>query len=377
MAGANGFAGVIDFLETDPIWIPITVTFNDETWENVGFRFKGNSTLQGAWTGGSLKMGFKLNFDKYEDDFPEIKNQRFFGFDEISFSSNFRDMSYLHERIAADIFRDAGIPSARTAFYAVSFDYGEGAQYIGVYTAVEEVEDAVLDTQFSSDEGNLYKPEGPGATFAAGTFDEASFEKKTNEEESNFSDILALFAALHAATRTTDPHAWRTGLESVLDVDGFIHWLAVNTVIQNWDTYGTMPHNFYLYNNPDTGLLTWIPWDNNEALSGGGRGNNNSLDLTTTTDDWPLISFLMNDPVYHALYVDYVRQTMNTVFEPERMTPIYETQHALIAPYVNGTATGSADVNFVSQDSFDEALIQLIAHVNQRYALAQAYVDRQ
>ena len=54
-------------------------------------------------------------------------------------------------------------------------------------------------------------------------------------------------------------------LEEVFDVSGFLNYLAVNSVIQNWDTYGIMSHNYYLYHDPTTDLLTWIPWDNNEV----------------------------------------------------------------------------------------------------------------
>lgn len=374
----QGFAGGINIIEDDPIWVPVTVSFNDEIWEYVGFRYKGNSSLSGAWSSGSLKIGFKLNFDKFEDDYPEIDNQRFFGFDEISFSSNYRDTSYLHEKVAADIFRNAGVPAARTSFYAVSLDYGEGETYIGLYTAVEEIDDTVLKTQFSDDNGNLYKPEGTGATFVAGTFDEASFEKKTNEDEADFSDILALFDALHDETRLSDPETWRINLENVLDVGEFVQWLAVNTVIQNWDVYGSMAHNFYLYNNPITGLLTWIPWDNNEALSGGGRSNNNgSLDLTNTGDNWPLISYLMNDSVYHALYMSYVEETINTVFEPTQMTATFQYLHSLITPYVTAEAMGTSDTELVSVANFEDSLTQLIEHVNQRYTLAQEYLANQ
>ena len=92
---------------------------------------------------------------------------------------------------------------------------------------VEEVDGEVLDTQFSSDDGNLYKPEGEGATFAEGAFDTDDFTKKTNEDEADWSDIEALFAALHDDSRTTDPASWRAGLESVFDVDVFLKYLAV------------------------------------------------------------------------------------------------------------------------------------------------------
>jgi len=36
----------------------------------------------------SHKYPFRLNFDKFEDDYPEIDNQRFYGFDELIFNNN-------------------------------------------------------------------------------------------------------------------------------------------------------------------------------------------------------------------------------------------------------------------------------------------------
>lgn len=381
--GGGGFpaGGGMDFSAENPIWVNADIAFNGQTWTNVGFRYKGNSTLTGAWGSGSLKLGFKLNFDRYEDDYPEIDNQRFYGFDELSFSSNFRDTSYLHEKVAADIFREAGVAAAQTAFYAVYVDYGEGPVYIGLYTAVEAIEDTVIQTQFADDSGNLYKPEGTGATFQAGTFDEATFSKETNEDAADYRDILALFDALHAETRTTDPETWRANLEAALDVDGFLHWLAVNTVIQNWDVYGTMAHNYYLYNDPTTGLLTWIPWDNNEAFSarGGGRrggGPTAALDQSGVNETWPLIRYLMDDPVYKAIYDTYVEDTAAGAFEQTKVEATYRALHDLIAPYVLGDgASQAADMELDSPEIFVESLDLMIEQSKQRQTVVEEYLS--
>lgn len=387
----RGFDVTGMFPDQNPMWVPVTLEFEGQTWTDVGMRFKGNSSLSGTWGAGNLKLPFKLDFDEFEDANPAIDNQRFYGFKQLSFSSNFRDNSYLHEKVAADLFREAGIPAAQTAFYAVYVDYGEGPVYVGLYTAVEVVDDTVIETQFADGSGNLYKPEGRGATFAEGTFDEASFEKETNEKAADYSDILALFDALHADTRTTDPAAWRAGLETVLDVDHFIHWLAVNTVIQNWDTYGTMSHNYYLYNDPSTGLLTWIPWDNNEALTGnggfpggrrgmGGATNNSlmSVSLEGVGSDWPLIRYLLDDPVYWSLYVRYTKDTITGAFEPSKMTETYERYHALITPYVLGDgADQAADMGLESISAFKNSLTELITHVNGRQKLVQTFIADQ
>ena len=42
--------------------------------------------------------------------------------------------------------------------------------------------------------------------------------------------------------------------------------LALNQAMVNWDTYGRMTHNYYLYSDPSDDRFTWIPWDLNEAI---------------------------------------------------------------------------------------------------------------
>ena len=203
----------------------------------------------------------------------------------------------VREKVAGDVFLNAGLAASHTAFYRLYVDYGEGPVYFGVYTMVEEVDDTVLDTQFSDDDGNLYKPEGTGASFRNGSFSQAAFVKKTNEDAADWSDIQSLFTALHDGVRTTDAATWRTNLEAVLDVDTFLKYLATNTVIQNWDTYGRMTQNYYLYNDPDSGKLTWIPWDNNEALQEGKMGGSLALDFSDLTSGaWPLIGDCLGMP---------------------------------------------------------------------------------
>jgi spore coat protein CotH len=390
--------------DTNPIWVTADLDFNGQTWTNIGMRFKGNSSLMSTWGSGDYKLPFKLDFDKFEDDYPQIDNQRFYGFEQVSFSSNWSDDSLLRERITADIFREAGVPASHTAFYAVYVDYGEGPVYFGLYTAVEVVDDTVIETQFNDDNGNVYKPEGTGAAFAEGSFDEESLSKENNEDEADYSDVRALYDALHSETRTTDPEAWRSELESVFNADGFLRWLAVNTVVQNWDTYGQMAHNYYLYNNE--GVLTWIPWDNNMAMmegmgggfmrprdgenppsaggnapgggmpAGGGPGFGRvSLDLESVNDSWPLIRYLIDDPVYHDMYVGYVSDTINGVFAPEKVTARMQELHDLIAPYVAQETEGYT--NLSSPEAFDTALTDLITHVNDRYTAAQEYIASQ
>ena len=394
----------------DPIFVPADLFYKGKQWYSVGIRFKGNSSLQGSWSRGVLKISFKLDFDEFEQEYPQIKNQRFYGFKKFSLKNNYNDKSFLKEKVVANIFKDAGLAVSNTAFYRLYVDYGQGAQYFGLYTLVEEVDDSVIDTQFASGKGNLYKPDGAGASFSKGTFSKENFVKKNNKDEDDYSDIQALFSALHADTHATNPSAWRANLESVFDVDVFLRYLAINGAVQNWDTYGKMAHNYYLYNNPASGKLTWIPWDNNEALKDGmqreefgadplemgaerpppwennasapamfggepGGMDLGALDLNFSNlanEQWPLISKLYANPVYKERYDEYLQETIDGIFNENTIKAKYQNYADLIQPYATSEREGFTFLE--NSTDFSEAIETLKKHAQERTQAVQEYL---
>jgi len=367
--------------DENPIWVDASITFNDEIWDHVGFRLKGNSSLRSSWGSGNYKLPFKLDFDQFEDDYPETENQRFYGFKQLTFSSNFSDSSYLRETLAADIFRAAGVPAAQTAFYAVYVDYGEGPLYFGLYTAVEVVDDTLIQTQFEDDSGNVYKPSGSAATFAAGTYNESQYDKQTNEEESDYSDVKALMEVLNSDVRLTDASEWRAQLEAVFDVDVFLRWLAANSIMSNWDTYGSMGHNFYLYNDPDSGQLVWIPWDNNQSIGGRGNGaggrspmgqTSSSIGNENTGENWPLIAYLLADENYQQEYFQAVEEVLAEAFNPDNLEAEINRLHKLIAPYVEAEIENHTTLSDTS--AFETSVQTLIETIETRYQAARDYL---
>lgn len=343
---------------TEPKYVSVSLKFNGKTWQNVGFRLKGNSSLSSIWRGGIYKLPFRMQFDEFEDKYPEIKDQRLYGFKEVSMSPAFKDNSLIREKVASDIFRMAGIPSAQTAFYKVYINFGDGLKYCGVYTMIEAVEDTMLKSQFGEKKGNLYKPE---STFQ--TFSQAQFEKKTNEDAADWSDVQATITALNATTRTSNPTLWRENLEKTFNADHFVKWLAVNTTLVSWDTYGAMAHNHYLYNH-STKKLMWIPWDNNEALTSNARVQ---LSLSGVANNWPLINYVANDPVYYAKYKAYVKEFNDNIFTTTKMNEIFDKATTLITPYVNGTEKEEKPYsNLTNTANFTAALPILKQHVVSR-----------
>jgi spore coat protein CotH len=366
--GPGGGGG--DFSDQTPMSFAADFYFNGIQWYNVGVRYKGNSSL----TANTGKLPLRFNFDKFEDDYPEIYNQRFYGFKELAMSSSYNDLSLMREKSASDLFRDFGVPAVRTAFYEIYIDKGTGIyQYFGLYTMDEVVFDSFLVDYFGSESGNCYKPDGDGAAFSSSGFNLDDFENKTNTTSNDKSDVQAMYDALHASNRISNPTAWKAGLEAVFDVDGFLKYLAVNNTIQNWDTYGLMTHNYYLYNDPLIGKLRWVVWDNNEAFtSGTGNRQALSLGMSEVDDSWPLISYLIANADYETTYKSYVKSFVNSSFTSSRMSGIYTSQESLL---LNSAENEESGYTFLTGgvSSFNSAVTTLKSHNVDRISAAVTY----
>ena len=414
-----GRGGAPQLISRDPVYVPVTVEHDGRRWTHVGMRYKGNSSLASANTSNNGKVPFRLDFDRYENDAPETQNQRFYGFQKMTFASNFGDDSQLREVFATEVLRDRGIPAARAAFYRIYVDTGSGPEYWGLYTMVEDPADgAMLDAQFGSRSGNLYKPEGTGANW--GEFNAAGFNKKTNEKAADYSDVRSAIAALHAPQ--TNPAVWRQGLEAVFDVDHFLRWLAVNTALLNWDSYGGLAHNYYLYGDPaQKGRLRWIPWDHNFSLGGSpafgvagrggargapppgaafppppgvgpgpgpgggfpgaafpgaGRGGfpggmfggNTNVLHSQVGEEWPLIRRLLADEVYATRYRGHLEHALGGLYSVAAAEPRLRALHALIAPAVVG-ARGERPTHTTigSPETFASSIDTMMDVIRQRH----------
>lgn len=372
-SGGPGGGGSSSFSDETPVYVAADFYFNGIQWYNVGVRYKGNSSLESSYSSGIGKLPLRLKFDEFEDDFPEITNQRFYGFKDLSLSSNYNDKSMMREKAASDIFSEFGVPSARSAFYEVWVDYGSGPVYFGLYTMMEVVFDTMLEDVFGSNSGNCYKPDGDGAMFSSSGFSLDDFEKKTNEDIGDWSDIQEMYNRLHASTRTTDVETWKTNLEAVFDVDGFLKYLAANNTIQNWDTYGNMTHNYYLYHDPADDLIKWIVWDNNEAFQSGARYSTLSFEMSEVSNDWPLITYITDVDEYRATYDAYIQEFVDGAFAPSKMSTQYSAYDVIIASSATSEISG---YTFLSNSSdYSSAVSTLKSHCSSRTSAAFSYLN--
>jgi spore coat protein CotH len=354
-AGGGAIGG---FPTEDPIYAAASISFNGLVWSNVGVRFKGNSSLRAAWSSNSDRFPMRVNFDEYEDQHPEVKNQRFYGFKTLSLSTNVGDGTHMREALYYDLSKQAGLVTPARGFYELYLDRGEGRKSLGLYTVMEIVKDTVIPRHFEDPSGSLFKATNTSSNLAAGAKAAIpmGFEKEggkgRSEMDADWAEIEALHDALHAPTRTSNAMAWRTGLESLLDVPTYLRWLALSTLFQHWDTYGRMPHNYYLYNDPTTKRFHWISWDHNFILGaapggGGGGGGGGAFggvafDKTNAGAAWPLITFLYADPTYRAAYKTALGDLTKELFEPTKMNPVIDEYAKVLMPYAVKSATAAS-----------------------------------
>ena len=128
-----------------------TIVINGVTYEDVGIRPKGNSSMMTVTRNDSERYSWRIKFDKYD------KEQTCDGLDVLILNNGFHDPGNLQEVISYDMyaFLDA---DASLYNYAVVYHNGE---YFGVYLALEGVDESFVERNYG-EKGELYKPEMGG-----------------------------------------------------------------------------------------------------------------------------------------------------------------------------------------------------------------------
>jgi hypothetical protein len=362
----EGFAGfppgpppdeMLALHDRNPVYVEADLRLGETRVRRIGVRFKGNSTLMRSYEPGSAKLPYRIEADKFVE-------QRLHGFESLSLANNLGDRSLLRARVANETFAAFGVPTAASTMVHLVLDRGAGREDLGLYTASELPDDAAfLQRELGTANGVLYKPEGRGARWH--TFDAASLGAKGAKPD--MKPARRLFDALHADR--TDAAAWRARLEQAFDVERFLRWLVIDTLIAEWDSYGRMAHNYYLF-APRGGRLTWIHWDHNEAFgSGPPSARTRSIGQETITDEWPLIRRLLDDPIYAQRYRALVAEAIETAASPAAIEARFRSGLAIITPSLGKSDPTPADV--------ERAVTEILAAHAKRIDAARTWLSKQ
>ena len=162
-----------------------------------------------------------------------------------------------------------------------------------------------------------------------------------------------------------------TDLETYMDVDNILKYMAVHTFVVNDDSLsGTMAHNYYLYEY--NGKLNILPWDYNLSFGGmsmGGKMGGQSLGATSVINDaidtpFSITNFfdaLLENEEYLEQYHGYLNELVEKYVNGGEFEKTYERIRSQIDDLVGNDPTA-----FYSYEEYEEAANMLIEVVQLR-----------
>ncbi|HVO54596.1 MAG TPA: CotH kinase family protein [Solirubrobacterales bacterium] len=215
----------------------------------VGVRLKGESSFRPL----SGKAAFKLKFNEF------VKGQKFLGLKKMTLNNLVEDPSMVHETLAYQAFRAAGVPAPRTGYADVRVN---GVEY-GLHLNLETLDEVALKRlfgDFGAPPQHLYE----GAFGVDVVPGDAGLFEVDEGEEGGRSDLEALIAAVAAPS----PPSFSARVAAVADLEEMTRMWAVERYIGHWDGYSgrSLPHNYYLYSDP-AGVFQMLPWGTDQTWS--------------------------------------------------------------------------------------------------------------
>jgi spore coat protein H len=96
----------------------------------------------------------------------------------------------------------------------------------------------------------------------------------------------ARFIQFVQTVNATNAALFQGAIAEMMDVDEFLRFVAVESLLSNMDSPLMTGHNYYLYLDPRTGKFVHLPWDMNEAF-GGFRGAGSPSEQMDLSVDQP------------------------------------------------------------------------------------------
>jgi hypothetical protein len=350
------------------ICVPGTFRWNDQKLEDVGIRYKGNSS---SAPDSPHKRSFLVAFSEYK------QGQRFLGLRHVALDNGIQFGSLFSERLITDALRGLSVKASRCNYARVFLNQTNA----GIYVNVERIDKSFLQRHFKADKGLLFKVDegGPGADlrYIGG---DPSVYRKTFELHSG-KDKEAFFR-LQEFIRTIDtPAGSPANLSTLLDVESFVKTTAVMLFAGAFDQYtGWGPHNYYLYQDPADGRWTYVPWDLDVGFA------DNAFGRVPVLEGWhaawpvpvpgrPLMERLVTDTNLLQRYREEASVILETWFRPEVLIPKLRSLHAQIRTELAQEPYAPRRVTVPSDTGYEGIIASMEQFIRKRYVLARAQLD--
>lgn len=310
----NGIASAMGFEFPDG---KADVEINGTQLKNVGIRYKGNGTFLGARD--SNKKSFKLDFNDH------VKGQEYAGVSKLNLHNNITDASWMNESLAYRLFRDAKVPSPRTAYAKVyvTVPGKHDRAYFGLYSMVENVDNDFEKHQLGARKGAIFKPvttrpfEYMGDNWAA--YNQA-YDPKDDVTPAQKQRVIEFSKFVSAAN--DEDFAKHVG--DFIDIDNFSRYMATLVWLAELDGILGSGQNYYVYLHPTTQKFMFMPWDMDHSFGQFWlRGTQEERNELSIHKPWGgevrFLQRMFNTPAFKDAYLARLKEFSGTLFKPERL----------------------------------------------------------
>ena len=316
-------------------WFPASVTVDGEVRGNVAVRKKGFL--------GSLddeRPALKVRFDYYDQE------QTLLGLERLTLNNSVQDPTFVKQCLAFQVFENAGleVPWCNYAHVTVN------GRDLGLYVHVESMDRHWVRRTFEQDGGDLW--EGEFSDFRTGWVE--TFEKKgrvpnDDQGQADRSRLYDVQLALQGSSGQL-----QSRLEELIDFDGFMTFWATEKVLEHWDGYANQTNNFFVYDDPGTGRMIFMPWGTDQIAVPDPFDDLDAASRPVSVySEGALVNRLYANHDTRWLYADRIRDVLDRAFNEEEMLAEIDRMQALVAPYVPATGVGLDAWNGTVEDFRD------------------------
>jgi spore coat protein CotH len=325
-----------DFYHTD-VEVTARMTVDGKTYQNVGIRFRGNTSYQTSSRG--QKRPLNITMDLAE------KKQHLYGYRTLNLLTSNSDPTFTRQVLYSYIARQY-IPALKANYVRLVIN-GESW---GVYINYQQFNTDFIKDEFDTRKGARWKipvnmgggrggmGSGGNSSGLAYLGDNAAayknlYEIKSNDDPNSWAALIHLCKVLNQ----TPTNQLEKALEPILDIEEALRFLAIDNALINNDGYWTRASDYLLYQDKD-GRFHVIPYDTSETMSeiegmagGGMAGGVNLAPLSGSNDSGkPLLSKLLAVTSLRQKHLGYIRDIAENWLQWDKIRPLARQMQSLI-----------------------------------------------
>lgn len=252
--------------------------------EHVAIKLKGSV---GSFRPIDDRPGFSVNCTKFK------AADRFHGLKRFQLNNCAQDGTALNELLAGEMARAAGVPASRCTHALVSLN----GRDLGIYVLKEGFTEEFLGAFFKDTSGHLYD-----GGFCAEVREDMELDRGDEKDKTRLHELVATLSE-------PDAEKQFQRLSAVVDVDAYLRYLALETIMCHWDGYSFNRNNYRIYENPETGRFHFILHGMDQTFG----------DATWGVQREPggqVGAIIMRRPEMRQRYLDVVKEVFTKVIKP-------------------------------------------------------------